>query len=251
MALESPPILLGGEATLAFEHWVATELAFDGGNLRLSVNGGPFNPVDGSNFIFNAYNSTLRSAEDGNTNPMAGEDAFSGSDGGEVTGSWGRSQVDLTSFADPGDTIRLRFKLGVDGCNGLVGWYVDDVLVCTSENGAGWVPDGGAVPGAQLTAAKSGSDLTLAWDASCVGSDTNYEVYEGAIGGTFSSHVSRLCSTSGTTTATFEPADGNWYYLVVPRSVDREGSYGTNSQGDEREPAGAPCLDRALAFGCD
>jgi hypothetical protein len=251
MGLESPPILLGGDASVAFDHWVATELAFDGGNLKLSVNGGPYEQVDGSNFIFNAYNTTLRTAEDGNTNPLAGEDAFSGSDGGKVTGSWGQSQVDLASSAGAGDTIRLRFELGVDGCNGLVGWYVDNVLVCTSENGAGWVPDGAAVPGAQLTVDRSGADVTLSWDASCVGADTDYEVYEGSVGGDFTTHAPRLCSTSGATTASFEPAGGSTYYLVVPRSVDREGSYGTDSEGVERPQGQSPCLPRALAPGCD
>ena len=34
----------------------------------------------------------------------------------------------------PGDEVRLRFEMGLDGCNGLVGWFVDDVRVfaCTS-----------------------------------------------------------------------------------------------------------------------
>ena len=29
----------------------------------------------------------------------------------------------------PGDTIRLRFDFGMDGCTGIDGWYVDDVKV--------------------------------------------------------------------------------------------------------------------------
>ena len=132
-----------------------------------------------------------------------------------------------------------------------MGWYVDNVLVCTTENGAGWVPDGAAVPGAQLTLDRSGSDVTLSWEASCVGADTDYEVYEGTVGEDFTSHDPRLCSTSGATAASFEPAGGNTYYLVVPRSVDREGSYGTDSEGAERPQGQSPCLPRALAPGCD
>jgi hypothetical protein len=27
------------------------------------------------------------------------------------------------------DTIRLRYDFGMDGCNGLDGWYVDDIKV--------------------------------------------------------------------------------------------------------------------------
>ena len=58
---------------------------------------------------------------------MRGEVAFTGTDGGEVSGSWGQSHVSLYGPAPPGDTIRLRFEFGIDGCNGLTGWYVDEV----------------------------------------------------------------------------------------------------------------------------
>ena len=47
-----------------------------------------------------------------------------------ASGSWGQSQVDLTQVGvKPGDTIRLRFDFGMDGCTGVDGWYVDDVKV--------------------------------------------------------------------------------------------------------------------------
>lgn len=250
MSLESPSIVLGGEASLAFDHWVATEAAFDGGNLKISVNDGAYQMVSGPDFTFNRYNMTLQTSDNGNTNPMAGEEAFSGSNGGQVTGSWGQSQVDLSSYADAGDAIRLRFDLGVDGCNGLVGWYVDNVLVCTSENGAGWVPDGASVPGTQLTLDKSGPDIALSWGPSCVAADSDYAIYEGTLG-SFTSHTPRFCSTSGATTITFAPAVESSYYLVVPQSVDREGSYGADSAGNERPQSGSACLPQALALACD
>ena len=63
---------------------------------------------------------------------MAGEEAFTGSDGGLVGGTWGQSQVDLSAYAASGDSVVLRFDLGVDGCNGALGWYVDNVQVCGS-----------------------------------------------------------------------------------------------------------------------
>ena len=58
---------------------------------------------------------------------MAGEPAFTGSNNSSVRGSWGQTQVDLSSYAGPGDTVELRLELGYDGCGGLHGWYVDDV----------------------------------------------------------------------------------------------------------------------------
>jgi Zn-dependent metalloprotease len=130
--LTSPEITIPVSSTrprLVFEHYVATEADYDGGNLWISVNGGNWQIIDAGDFTFNPYNGTLETAEDGNTNPLAGQRAFHGSDGGSVEGTWGESHVDLGPYVERGDTIRLRFALGVDGCNGIDGWYVDDVQV--------------------------------------------------------------------------------------------------------------------------
>ena len=129
--IESPVINIpaGAAPQLAFDHWVATEDSWDGGNVKMSVNGGAFNLVSSVRFDFNAYNGTLTSAGQGNDNPLAGQSAFTGTDGGSVGGSWGQSQVDLSGLASGGDSIRLRFEMGMDGCNGILGWYVDDVRV--------------------------------------------------------------------------------------------------------------------------
>jgi hypothetical protein len=119
---------------LRFDHYVATEANYDGGNLKASVNGGEFAVVPSSAYTFNPYNITLTSSLDGNTNPMAGEEAYSGSDGGQLSGSWGTSIVDLTALdVSPGDTVQLRWDFGVDGCNGLEGWYVDTVQAFTCD----------------------------------------------------------------------------------------------------------------------
>ena len=132
MYLDSPWITVPeGEsneaAVVVFDHYVATEAAFDGGNVWFGVNGGEWQMVKESDFIFNPYNTSLDSEADGNTNPLAGQPAFSGTDEGEVFGSWGQSQVDVSKYAGSGDTVRLRFALGVDGCNGNDGWYLDSV----------------------------------------------------------------------------------------------------------------------------
>ena len=137
--LTSPMIRLPAGAVaprLTFDHWVATEAGWDGGNLEVSVNGGPWQLVDSGAFTFNAYNAALFTAAQGNTNPLAGQPAFTGSDEGAVTGSWGRSHVALAAYATGGDRIRLRFNTGTDGCNGQIGWYVDSVLVyaCTPDS---------------------------------------------------------------------------------------------------------------------
>ena len=129
MSLESPPIHIPTSNTLSprltFEHYVASEFTFDGGNLKISINGGAYTLVPSSAYTFNAYNTTLQP-----TNPLATQPGFSGTDGGQVTGSWGQSQINLVAVGvKPGDTIRLRFDFGMDGCAGIDGWYVDNVKV--------------------------------------------------------------------------------------------------------------------------
>lgn len=136
------PDTAGATPRLAFDHYVATEAGFDGGNLKASVNGGDFTLVPATAFTFNPYNTTLQTAAAGNTNPLAGQPAFSGTNGGEVSGSWGQSQVDLAAIgAGPGDSVALRYDFGLDGCGGVDGWYVDDVHVYTCAGATNAPPD--------------------------------------------------------------------------------------------------------------
>jgi hypothetical protein len=133
MRMESEPIKLNGKSLnpqLSFDHYLASERDFDGGNVKISVNGGAYVLIPKTAYTFNGPNTTLATAAAGNTNPLAGQEAFSGTDGGLVTGTWSQSQVDLSKVgAKPGDTIRLRFDFGMDGCGAIDGWYVDDVKV--------------------------------------------------------------------------------------------------------------------------
>ncbi len=128
MRLESPDIVLPaepGSTHLTFDHYVATEAAFDGGNVKVSIDGGPFTLVPDAAYTFNPYNVELQE-----TNPLAGEPGFSGTDGGVLESTWGQSQVDLSTLGvTGGQTIRVRFDMGMDGCAGIDGWYVDDVTV--------------------------------------------------------------------------------------------------------------------------
>ena len=124
--LESPAFTVATNAHLAFDHYVATESSYDGGNLKISVNAAPYVNVAGADFTYNTYNMTLAAAP-GNTNPLASQQAFSGADGGSNSGSWGRSLVNLGPYAVAGDSVRLRWDIGTDGCGGAIGWALDDV----------------------------------------------------------------------------------------------------------------------------
>jgi hypothetical protein len=120
---------------LSFDHYVATELGFDGGNVKFRT-GPTWKVIPASAYIFNGP-GLLETAAAGNTNPMAGEAGFTGTDGGEVTGSWGTSQVNLSALGvKAGQTLHLRFDIGRDGCGGIDGWYVDDVTVTVCTAGA-------------------------------------------------------------------------------------------------------------------
>lgn len=130
--LDSPVITLPSTAPaprVVFEHWVATEPLWDGGNVKVSVNGGAWQTIPDAKFVYNAYNATLNTVAQGNTNPLAGQRGFTGTDGGAVDGTWGRTIIDLSGIAAPRDKIKLRFDFGTDGCGGAFGWYVDDLQV--------------------------------------------------------------------------------------------------------------------------
>jgi len=164
--LESPPIGAPADRPilrLAFDHWIATEPGYDGGNLKVSVNGGPFLVVAPARFSFNAYNGALTVS--GNTSPLAGESAWSGTNSGSLDGSWGQSQVDLSGIASPGDTVRFRFELGMDGCNGNTGWYVDDVRVYTCSDEVAPPPPCPNAPVAGCKATPSGRSVLLVGDS--------------------------------------------------------------------------------------
>lgn len=131
-SITSPAVTFptGTSPRLVFDHYVASEAGWDGGNVKVSVNGGAFTAIPSSAFVYNAPNSSLNTTGAGNTGPMAGQAAWTGTDGGEPTGSWGQSQVDLSALsAVPGDSLKFRFDFGRDGCGGIDGWYVDNVKV--------------------------------------------------------------------------------------------------------------------------
>jgi len=134
MRLQSPVINIPGSGidsagmVLAFDHNIASEFGVDGGNVKISVNGGPYQLIPAAAYIFNQPNTTMETLAAGNTSPLAGEEGFSGTDGGQVTGTWGQSQIDLRTLkVKKGDKIILRWEFGMDGCGAVDGWYIDNI----------------------------------------------------------------------------------------------------------------------------
>lgn len=126
--LISPDITVPDGLTprLSFDHYVATEATWDGGHVKASVNGGAFEMVPVDAYLFNAPGGELDPSQG---TSMAGEPAWTGTDGGQLGGSWGTSIIDLSAIADAGDTVSFRFDFTRDGCNGVDGWYVDNLVV--------------------------------------------------------------------------------------------------------------------------
>ncbi len=131
LRLESPDIPLNGAPgpyVLAFDHLVALEDSWSGGNVKYSLNNGAdWQIVPDIAFLANGYN---RPANTGGLNPLAGQRVFSAGNTGSVTSDWGTSMIDLSALGVlPGATIRFRWELGRSYCLGVDGWYLDDVRV--------------------------------------------------------------------------------------------------------------------------
>ncbi len=145
-SLDTPEITVTDAASfLKFTHYVQTENGYDGGNLKFSVNGAAFAIVPAEAFVHNGHSGAFEDPPLGpppfpadptglvggnNTNPLAGQIAWTGSDQGESTGSWGTTIVDLAALgAGSGAKIKFRYDYGQDGCGGNIGWFVDEVAV--------------------------------------------------------------------------------------------------------------------------
>ena len=121
----------------------------------------------------------------------------------------------------------------------------DETSVSCSADCAPLLPAGEVADDQLVVVLEESGDLTLAWSASCLGSDSDYGIYEGFIGD-FNSHTSRTCSTAGLTSATLAPTGGGTYYLVVPNNSIAEGSYGADSQGNPRPAGLAVCMQQEV-----
>ena len=136
--LQSPVIALpdypNGTFDMAFNHNISTEPSWDGANIKYSVDGGAWTILPAAAFTDNPYNGAINPTNQGNDNPMASEPAFTGADGGSTSGSWGTSVIDLSQIGGVSNTtVQFRFEMGTDGCNGSIGWFIDEISIynCT------------------------------------------------------------------------------------------------------------------------
>jgi hypothetical protein len=116
-SLISPAIQVGTGTVLSFWHWYGIEESYDGGNVKVSTDGGAIwnliTPAGGYDFPL--------STEYGN--PIGGEMAFTGSGM-----AWSQETFDLSIY--DGEPVMIRFDFGSD--NAVVigaGWYIDDIAL--------------------------------------------------------------------------------------------------------------------------
>jgi hypothetical protein len=99
------------DALFSFYHWYDMESGWDGGNISVSANGGPYELI-----------TPAGGYPDPNVTGLDGEPGFSGSNG-----NWQLVEVGLGSYV--GQVIKLMFRFGSDGSITAAGWYLDAVVV--------------------------------------------------------------------------------------------------------------------------
>lgn len=130
-------------------------------------------------------------------------------------------------------------------CNG--NFIPDECEESTGCFASGVVPDGTRVQDTPLLLSQAAGDaIELTWHRSCKSADNDYEIYEGEIGGDFSNHAAKLCTTGGAKTAEIVPEAGDRYFLVVPRNGSHEGSYGKTSAGQQRPAGSGECPSQLI-----
>lgn len=118
------PLSFAFTTSYAFEFDRTNLRAWDGAQLRVSVDDGPFTLIPGSAIsrlvngaTVNGYDGVLEASS---ANPLAGQPAFTGA------GSLQRVTVSLgTQYASR--SVRVQFVIGTDSGGGAAGWTLDDV----------------------------------------------------------------------------------------------------------------------------
>jgi hypothetical protein len=103
--------LLKNDPVLSFWHWYDIESGYDGGNLKISTNGGQ------SYTVIHPQGGYPESSV-----TALGEPGYSG-----FTGQWREAVFDLSAYA--GKDVSLRWEFGSDGSQTGRGWYIDDLRI--------------------------------------------------------------------------------------------------------------------------
>jgi len=122
--LETPIVTLAASkpyAILTLWHWYATESSYDGGNVKISTDGGAtWNLIT----PLADYNGTASTSNVG----IPGERCWMGTTTGNF---WHQELFDVSAYT--GNNVMFRFHFGSDPSVAYAGWYVDDVMLRSTD----------------------------------------------------------------------------------------------------------------------
>ncbi len=131
-------MIAAANAMLEFWHWYNIENSWDGGNVKISTDGGSswnvIVPLAGYTGVANT------------ANPLNGEEIFCG-----ITPDWEIVQFDLSGYV--GQSVMFRWHFGSDSSVQNPGWYIDDVAI----SGGGISADPGYIEGTVVIADGAGN----------------------------------------------------------------------------------------------
>jgi hypothetical protein len=121
----------------------------------------------------------------------------------------------------------------------------NQLLAVREESTTPPVPDGAAIPGTPLLAARSGADVLVTWDAiTCPAVAVN--LYRGNLS-SFAAFQGANCGLPPSGSASVAIPDDSWFLVVATNGGSTDGSYGTRSGGVERPIDGASAVCPAIA----
>lgn len=109
--------LTANPPVLSFWHSYNTEAGWDGGVVEISTDDGNTWSDLGPYMVENSYNGAL-----GTGSNLSGRAAFTGNSNGFI-----KTSILLNTFAN--QTAYFRFRFAADNNTGIVGWFVDDILL--------------------------------------------------------------------------------------------------------------------------
>jgi hypothetical protein len=152
-----------------------------------------------------------------------------------------------------GALVRWRlggtFQVLLGGIQGA-GWGIDDISVSALRAFGTCSAASGNVPATLQAERVTNTVIRLTWEPSCSSGALDYGIYEGQIG-VWNEHFIADCSDNGhnlTENVTTQP--GSRYYLVVAHSSADEGSYGQDSEGNERPVGFTTCVAEQVLAPC-
>ncbi len=161
---------------------------------------------------------------------------------------WVEMDIDITEAAAFSPNARVRFTLESNGNGVASGWNIDALEVyapttCSSSvTGPAPVPDGRFAPGAEMTASRNGTKVSLSWDTAQCRSANYHLFYADSDDLARYAYAGAVCGlgVSGSATVSIpDPAAGHFtWWLLAGAQGATEGIHGYTDAGAIRPAKG-------------